>query len=187
MESGVCENDSDSLMLYALVSECQEAQCLIIRSRESFLRAGPPRTSASHNTDFDAWKGTWKCPYCKISKGLLSAPDLTRHLQIQDYAARYLYVLKCSSCELIFKKLSDLYEHLESTTCDATPHTGPPAALTRYLRTEYRKSDMLQPELNYGLRTDPLRPGMLYVKSRAKFYLLASEFHCDARRMTTAS
>lgn len=166
LESGSCESQ-DAKVLYTLLSECPDAQTLVLRGREPFLLAGPPRTVALQS-DFEPRKSIWKCPYCKISQE--TAADLSQHLQAQDYSIGYPRVINCSSCEMTFKTLSALFRHLEATHagCKADTHSGPALALTKYLRTEGEKPDYHQRQrfgdLTYGLRTDPLRPGMLYVK-----------------------
>ena len=165
LESGNCSSGNDTQVLNALVSECQDAQALIIQGREPFLRAGAPR-DIPHKSDLNPKKNTWKCPYCKRSENLLSAADLSRHLQAQKHLSGYPDVLQCSGCKVTFNKLSALCAHLESKSCSETMESGPPAALLEYLTAEFSKPDTKErlSELTYGLRTDPSQAGRLYVK-----------------------
>lgn len=165
VESGSCPTENDIQVVNALVSECPAAHDLVIRSRDSFLRAGAPRDTAT-KADLDSRKNIWKCPYCKRSENLLTAADLTRHIQEQKCSTGYPDVLKCHSCESTFSKLSKLAEHLESKSCKANLESGPPAVLVEYLKNELPNpmTKVRMSGLNYGLRTDPLQPGLLYVK-----------------------
>ena len=152
-------------MLNALVSECRDAQDLVIQGREPFLRAGVPRDIA-YESDLNPKKNMWKCPYCKRSENLPNAIDLSRHLQAQNYLTGYPDVLQCSGCKVTFDRLSALCAHLESKSCSETMGSGPPAALLKYLSAEFSKPDTKErlSELTYGLRTDLSQPGLLYVK-----------------------
>ena len=164
LESGSCTSGWTVQHINALASRSPRANNHVLKDREPWLLAGPPR-EAAQASDYYASHKAWICSLCK--QAFLWGPDLTKHLEEQDCHQRYPNVLKCPECTFCCTKLSDLIGHAEDDEhCLASIWGGSIGELLEYMKTNLADSSMQLrlSSIEYQLQRDPYQPRKLIVR-----------------------
>ena len=163
-ESGSCASRWTIKHINTLISRSPESNAYIIKEREPWLLAGPPRLVAQ-DSDRDPTRNCWRCPICR-KPSFLSKPDLTRHLQEKSCYQAYPNVLKCDECASQFTKFSNLLQHMEIGNCPASIQEGNIAKMLERMKASLMDSSGQQglTGFRYELQSHPARSKKLIVK-----------------------
>ena len=164
LESGSCAPGWTIQHINTLISQSPESKAYVIKEREPWLLAGPPRLVAQ-DSDRDPTRNCWRCPICK-KPSFLSKPDLTRHLQEKSCYQKYPNVLKCDECDSQFTKFSNLLRHVETDNCPASIRKGNMFKTLEHVKVNLMDHSTQQglTGFRYELQSDPARSKRLIVK-----------------------
>ena len=164
LENGSCVSGWLIQQINTLISRSPRSSAYVIKEREPWLLAGPPRLLAQ-DSDRDPTRNCWRCPICK-KPSFLSKPDLTRHLQDKSCYQKYPNELKCTECLCQFTKFSNILQHIEDDSCLANVSEGIIAGLLEHMKVNITDPSTQHSLSNfqYELQSDSGRSGKLFVK-----------------------
>ena len=116
LESGNCKVNLCDLDRYAV--QCYQHKKYVMREYVNYLKT-TDRTQCRYEGHWDSYEQVWECDGCE--KTFADKVAMLQHLRS---AVHDPWLYKCPTCEVPFRLLSALVQHVESDHCSETIWTG---------------------------------------------------------------